>query len=179
MEFTVTTTLSRAPHGVGPWKHICKLWDEFNQDTYLVPGSGAHIKLWEEKWLGNSMLKENYPSLYQISCDPTSTIFLYRENNAWSILFRRNLHDWEFEDLLSLLSRLETCQVNAQNVDQLKWGSSKEGNYSVKAGYSSLVSQNVILQSWPWKLIWRTNYPLKSSVFVGLHYGKHASHMRT
>lgn len=44
------TKISRASFGVGPWKNIAKLWDEFNQQFKYQAGCGILIKFWEDGW---------------------------------------------------------------------------------------------------------------------------------
>lgn len=42
------TKVSRAPFGVGPWKYIAKLWEEFNQHHKYQAGCGLHVKFWTD-----------------------------------------------------------------------------------------------------------------------------------
>lgn len=83
--------LSNFPHGVGVWKSICKLKDEFFQNTRLVAGNGIHIRFWKDRWLDNIILMEEFPRLFQIARAPNSSISQNREDNTWNVLFRRNL----------------------------------------------------------------------------------------
>ncbi|KAG5600452.1 hypothetical protein H5410_031822 [Solanum commersonii] len=60
---------SRSPHGVGLWKSICKIKDEFFQITKLAAGNGIHIRFWKD-----------------------------RTDNTLNVLFKRNLQNWEIEE---------------------------------------------------------------------------------
>lgn len=56
------TKQNRAAHGVGPWKHIHKLKDEFFQDVSFKVGNGNFVSFWKDKWLNNHILKDTHPS---------------------------------------------------------------------------------------------------------------------
>ncbi|KAG5624650.1 hypothetical protein H5410_009868 [Solanum commersonii] len=60
-----------------------------------------------------------YPSLYQLSCEPDSTIS-QNWKNTWIPLLRRNLQDWEIEDMINLFHRLEGYRPNMQAPDKLR-----------------------------------------------------------
>lgn len=49
-----STKISNAPYGVGPWKPITKLGSDFFWCTYYIPGKGAHIRFWKDKWLNGT-----------------------------------------------------------------------------------------------------------------------------
>ncbi|KAG5575338.1 hypothetical protein H5410_055472 [Solanum commersonii] len=57
---------------------------------------------------------------------------------------------WELNDLLQLLILLESCAVNVQTIDRMKWGNSNNGLYSVKAGYNNFSFDNPMIDKWPW-----------------------------
>ncbi|XP_019234325.1 PREDICTED: uncharacterized protein LOC109214820 [Nicotiana attenuata] len=135
--------------------------------TYLGLPLGAKFKS-TEAWNGVIEKFEKRLASWQrqLSRDKDSTISKYRENSSWNTLFRRNVNDWELEELLTLLARLEECMLDTQSADRLKWGNSKEGIYSVKAGYTHLHAQNDLINNWPWKLIWRTKLPTKVICFT-------------
>ncbi|KAG5577641.1 hypothetical protein H5410_057775 [Solanum commersonii] len=56
--------------------------------------------------------------------------------STWTSNLRRNVHDWELPDLLDLMCRLGNFIPEEEAVDRLLWGDSREGLYTVKAGYS-------------------------------------------
>ncbi|WMV11845.1 hypothetical protein MTR67_005230 [Solanum verrucosum] len=103
---------------------------------------------------------EDFPDMFRIAQDPNSIIAANREGINWDIRFRRNMHDWEVNDLVDLFARLQHCHINLQAADKLKWGHQK-GVYTVKEGYQQLCSRNPVIANWPWKLIWRTKLPPK------------------
>ncbi|XP_070005716.1 uncharacterized protein [Nicotiana sylvestris] len=124
-----STRTTRAPHGVGPWKHIDSLKEVFQQEVSFKVGNGAHVKFWKDKWLGNFTIQETFPTLFHLATDPNSTVAQNRSNNTWEV--RRNIQDWEIEEVLDLLGRLANCTMSIQHTDKLRWGTSKEGAYTV------------------------------------------------
>ncbi|XP_070043168.1 uncharacterized protein [Nicotiana tomentosiformis] len=129
------TKLSRAPNGVGVSKNICKLWEEFSMNKHFI------------------------------AKDPDSTILQCREGDTWNILCRKNLQDWEFEELVRLLATLNSYSSNNLVPDQFKWGNAHAGRYSVKAAYKLSEAQNAITDHWPWKLIWKVKRQHKVACF--------------
>ncbi|WMV33012.1 hypothetical protein MTR67_026397 [Solanum verrucosum] len=159
------SNITTLPYGVGLWKSIRMLWDTFDQNAYFELGNGVLLKFWTDKWLGNITLQEDFPDLFRIAQDPNSIIAANREGINWDIRFRRNMHDWEVNDLVDLFARLQHCHINLQAADKLKWGHQK-GVYTVKEGYQQLCSRNPVIANWPWKLIWRTKLPPKVVFFT-------------
>nr|XP_009758236.1 PREDICTED: uncharacterized protein LOC104210958 [Nicotiana sylvestris] len=156
---------SKAPHGVGVWKHICKLWEEFSQNMHFVSGNGHHIKFRKDKWLVSTALMNAYSALYQIAREPDSTICQNMEDNTWNIIYRRNLQDWEFEELHRLLATLNGFSSNQLALDQLLWGTTHAGRYSVIAAHKLAGNRNAITNQWPWQLIWKVKLPPKVICF--------------
>ncbi|WMV34161.1 hypothetical protein MTR67_027546 [Solanum verrucosum] len=159
------TSLSRAPYGVGVWKHIGKLWEEFSQHKHFTVGNGLHIRFWKDKWLCNTVLMDDYPGLFYLARDPDSTISQNRDGTTWSIMFRRNMQDWEFNELIKLLQTLQSFSLNTQATDQFKWGTTGAGNYTVSAAYKQSRALNAVTDHWPWKLIWKIKLPPKIICF--------------
>ncbi|XP_075083498.1 uncharacterized protein LOC142167239 [Nicotiana tabacum] len=105
------TKENNAPYEVELWKHIRSLQTDFLQEITYRVGNGSHVKFWEDRWIGNTTLRELYPGLYQIASRQNSMVAHNREGNTWNPLFRRNLQDWKINDLLLLLSTLEECKI--------------------------------------------------------------------
>ncbi|KAF3651267.1 putative transcription repressor MYB6-like [Capsicum annuum] len=161
-----STSTGTAPHGVGPWKHISKLRYDFFLDVLFSVGNGNLVSFWNEKWLIYQPLKISHPNLYRLAVNPYSTVAQNRAGTSWNLLLRRNLQDWELEEIFDLYKILEDRTINPWASDKLRWGSSSKGSYSVKAGYSKLSAQNEVNEHWPWKLIWRTKLPYKIMCFT-------------
>jgi hypothetical protein len=51
---------------------------------------GLEIRFWEDIWLGNATLREQYPSLYSIMRHKRDTIAKVLETSPPSVAFRRD-----------------------------------------------------------------------------------------
>ena len=54
-----------------------------------------------------------FPNIIQIASHPDSTISQYREDNVWNLILRRNLNDWELEEVFSLMAIIQTSAINS------------------------------------------------------------------
>jgi hypothetical protein len=52
---------------------------------------GSEIRFWEDKWLGNATLREQYPALYSIVRHKGDTIAKVLETSPPTVAFRRDL----------------------------------------------------------------------------------------
>jgi hypothetical protein len=52
---------------------------------------GSEITFWEDKWLGTTTLREQYPALYSIVCHKADTIAKVMEISPPNVTFRRDL----------------------------------------------------------------------------------------
>jgi hypothetical protein len=48
------------------WKGLMKVKDEFLIRASFNVGNGMDTRFWEDTWLGNKPLSQQYPSLYSI-----------------------------------------------------------------------------------------------------------------
>jgi hypothetical protein len=48
------------------WKGLMKVQDEFLSRGSFTMGNGEDTRFWEDTWLGNKSLAQQYPSLYNI-----------------------------------------------------------------------------------------------------------------
>lgn len=108
---------------------------------------------------------DDCPGLFYLARDPNSTISQNRDGTTQSIMFRRNMQDWEFSDLNKLLQTLKSFSLNNQAANQFKQGSTAEGDYTVTAAYDQSRSLNKLNDHWPYKLIWKTKLPPKIICF--------------
>lgn len=59
-------------------------------------------------------------------------LFVIIEKSTHGTHLRRNLSDWEIDELIDMLKTLEKYTTNPQIKDKLKWGNSKEGLYTIR-----------------------------------------------
>lgn len=75
------------PHGVRVRKHVSSFQDDFFREVSFKASNVIKIRFWQDKWLGNSMLKDYFPSLFLIASEKEATISQYRDNNYWTPIF--------------------------------------------------------------------------------------------
>ena len=59
-----------SPYGVSLWKTISKDWPSFKQFISFDVGDGSRVSFWHDVWCGDRTLKEMYPALFAIACNP-------------------------------------------------------------------------------------------------------------
>ncbi|PHU17521.1 Proline-rich receptor-like protein kinase PERK8 [Capsicum chinense] len=159
------TKQSRSPHGTGPWTHLAQVWNHFVPNILFKVGNGSTIKSCHNNWVGNNLLNE-FPLLFQIARNPDSTVAENRLGNAWNLHLEENFKT-EIESFMEPLSRLENCSLKPQMRDSIAWNNSIDKVYSFKSGYTRIICRNMIIESWPWKLIWKTKLPHKARPLLG------------
>jgi hypothetical protein len=72
---------------------------------------GSEIRFWEDKWLGITTLREQYPTLYRITRHKDVTLQRVMETCAPSMTFRRNIVGPHLTNWNELLQRLASIQL--------------------------------------------------------------------
>jgi hypothetical protein len=67
-----------------------KAKDHFLESTFNIH-NGEQIRFWEDKWLGNFTLKEQYPSLYNIARKKHISVAHVFRSAPLNVVFRRAL----------------------------------------------------------------------------------------
>ena len=91
-------------------------------------GNGEHIQFRKDICLGDTPLMNVFPNIIQIASHPDSTISQYREDNVWNLILRRNLNDWELEEVFSLMATIQTSAITSQHRDKLIWRHRRNGS---------------------------------------------------
>jgi hypothetical protein len=110
---------------------------------YLFPfGSfsiknGAEIRFWEDKWLGTTTLREQYPALYGIARHKGDTLQKVLESSPPSMTFRRDLIGPRLVAWNELLQRLDSIHL-VQGTDEFRWSLTKNGVFSVSSMYKAM-----------------------------------------
>ena len=125
--------------------------------------NGAEIRFWEDRWLGTTTLREQYPTLYSIVRHKGDTLQKVMESSPPSMTFRRVLIGPRLASWNELLQRLGSIQL-VQGTDEFRWSLTKNGIFSVNSMYKALcLSAQPVLNN---KSIWKMKIPLKTKVFA-------------
>jgi hypothetical protein len=123
---------------------------------------GSQIRFWEDSWLGNAPLREQYPALYNIVCYKSDTIKKVMATSPPDVTFMRDLIGQRLVAWNALLQHLATVQLSS-GPDEFRWNLLKNGEFSVDSMYNALIHLDVPVDNN--KMIWKMKIPLKTKVF--------------
>jgi hypothetical protein len=109
----------------------------FRFGTFSIK-DGSQIRFWEDKWLGSTTLREQYPALYSIVRYKEESIAIVMESFPPNVTFRRDLIGTRLDTWISLLHRLSEVQLSV-GTDEFHWNLSENGFFSVSSLYNALV----------------------------------------
>jgi hypothetical protein len=81
---------------------------------------GSQIRFWEDSWLGNSPLSEQYPALYSIVRHMSDPIALVMATSPPDVTFRRDLIGPRLVAWNVLIQCLDSIQLSA-GPDEFHW----------------------------------------------------------
>jgi hypothetical protein len=123
---------------------------------------GSHIRFWEDSWLGNTPLREQYYALYNIVRYKSDTIKKVMATSPPDVTFRRDLIGQWLVAWNALLQRLATVEL-LPGTDEFRWNLVKNGEFSVDSMYNALIHLDIPVDSN--KMIWKMKISLKTKVF--------------
>jgi hypothetical protein len=135
-----------------------------NKEFFFVHGSfsirdGSEIRFWEDKWLGNASLREQYPALYAIVRHKSDTLAHVLGSNPPNVTFRRTLFGPRNVSWDALLLRLANIQLTTGK-DIFRWNLHENKKFSVASLYNTLIlSVSPVYDN---KKIWKMKIPLKN-----------------
>jgi hypothetical protein len=136
--------------------------DEFFSRGSFNVGNGMDTRFWDDSWLGDKPLAQQYPSFYNIVQQKQVSVANVLSHNTLNISFRRTLSDNRWFQWLHLIQRLTNVQLNNEK-DKFVWGLTKSGQFTVKSMYLDPLNDNT---KYLRKYIWKMKVPLKVKVFM-------------
>ena len=133
----------------------------FKFGTFKIK-DGSQVKFWEDSWLGNSPLRDQYPQLYNIVRKKHDTVADVLSTQIPNLSWCRDLIGNKLMMWNNLVSRLSTIDLR-QEKDDFKWKLDQTGVFSVKSYYLGLINQNAPNLN---KRIWKLKAPLKIKIFL-------------
>jgi hypothetical protein len=113
----------------------------FKFGTFSIK-DGSQIRFWEDSWLENRPLSEQYPALYSIVRRESDTIVLVMATSPPSVTFRRDLYGQRIITWNSLLLRLESIQLS-QGPDEFRWNLQSNGKFTVSSLYNAIIQPDI------------------------------------
>jgi hypothetical protein len=150
------------------WKGLMHVKDDFFSRGSSVVGNGQNTRFWEDTWLGDRPLKDQYPTLYNIVNHPNVTVAHVMGSSPLNIGFRRVLSSNKWDRWVHLVLRLMRVQLKDQP-DAFRWALTTSGVFTVKSMYLDLLDDHTPYLK---KYIWKIKVPLKIRIFMWfLHKG--------
>ncbi|XP_068491914.1 uncharacterized protein [Phaseolus vulgaris] len=126
----------------GLWKEK-KIWKlekwgtNFEDGFKWEVGNGKSIKFWEDRWVGNDILKNKFPRLFSLCVEKDVSLehcgFWANSVREWSLAWRRSLFDWEKVQVRQLLEVVHNSCPVLEKVDKCIWKDVKFQEFSVKS----------------------------------------------
>ena len=118
----------------------------------------SEIRFWEDRWLGNATLREQYPALYNIVRHKGDSFATVMESYPPNVTFRRDLIEPRLQSWYILLQRLSMVHLS-HGSDVFRWNLHRNGQFSVESMYRALIQSDVPVDNN--KKIWKIKIPLK------------------
>jgi hypothetical protein len=120
------------------WKGLMRVKDDFFERGSFAIGNGHLTRFWEDTWLGQTPLADQYPSLYSIVRRRNVLVSDVLANNPLNVEFRRILSDAKWDAWIHLVQRLLSINLNDEE-DKFVWKLSDSGSFSVKSMYITTI----------------------------------------
>ena len=145
------------------WKGLMRVKEDFFSRGSFVVGNGATTRFWEDTWLSNSPLMNQYPLLYNIVQHQHVSVHDVMHNAPpLNVGFRRALVGNKWDMWSPLYLRL--MQVTLDDVpDYFKWNLTQTGQFTVKSMYEDLMNDHTIYLH---KYLWKLKIPQKIKIFM-------------
>jgi hypothetical protein len=125
------------------WKGLMKVKNEFFARGHFQIGDGANTRFWEDTWLGELPLSQQYPSLYNIVQRNNVSVSQVLSQVPLNIGFRRILNGNKWTAWIHLCKRLMMVQLSNEG-DKFVWNLTLSGVFSVKSMYEDLMNDNTV-----------------------------------
>jgi len=139
-----------------------KVKRDFFRFGSFIAKDGTQVRFWEDKWLGNSSLQEQYPCLYSIARPKHVTIAEVLSGPSPNLPWRRDLIGPKLVAWNNLLPRITNIEL-AHEQDMFHGNLHPNGKFSVKSHYQALLHTDIPNIN---KLIWKVKAPLKIKFLV-------------
>jgi hypothetical protein len=117
----------------------------FRYGTFSIK-DGTQIHFWEDSWLGNSPLSEQYPALYSIVHRKSDTIASVMAASPPDVMFRRDLIGPRLTVWNALIQRLDSVQLST-GPNEFRWNLHPNGKFSVGSMYKAIIQSDVPINS--------------------------------
>jgi hypothetical protein len=115
--------------------------DDFFARGHFNLGDGSTIRFWEDVWLGDNTLEQQYPSLYHIVQHRNVLVADVLAQTPLNIQFRRVLNGNKWTAWLHVCRRLMTVNLGDEP-DNFVWNLTTSGIFTVKSVNEDLMNNH-------------------------------------
>jgi hypothetical protein len=141
--------------------------DFFDRGSFKV-SNGKSTHFWEDTWLGDKPLAQQYPSLFSIVKRKQVMVASMLGHNPLNIAFHRSLTGNKWDRWLHLVNRLMAVTLSSEQ-DKFVWSLTTSGAFTVKSMYLDYMNGHTKYFK---KFIWKTKLPLKIKIFMWFFHTK-------
>jgi len=139
-----------------------KVKNDFLKFGTFTIKNGSQVKFWEDIWLENRPLRQQYPQLYNIVRKKQDMVGQVLSTPQPNLSWRRDLIGNNLAAWNNLATRLAALNLSQED-DEFKWDLDPSGVFSVKTRYRALINRNVPYDN---KKLWKLKTPLKIKIFL-------------
>jgi hypothetical protein len=136
-------------------------------------GNGQAARFWENKWLNNTPLREQFPNLFNIVCNKTSLVAEVLSHANLNLSFWRLIVGIKHVEWQNLVHFLAPVNLNSVR-DTFVWGAHRDGTFSTRSMYYILINNPNYNHDC---VLWKLKLPLKIKIFLW-YLGKGDPHQR-
>jgi hypothetical protein len=158
-------TITQVQHQLGDshfWFELMKAKEDILRMGWFKLGDGTQIHFWEDKWLGNFALKDQYPNLFNIVQNKHVTLATVFRSTPLNVSFHRPLVDNNLLAWQHLVTRVMNIQLMTHR-DTFVWPMNQHGKFIVRSMYRALTDPQVVPAHHP---VWKLKIPLKIKIFI-------------
>lgn len=137
------TKVVTTPYGVNIWKSIRALWSELKAKSRIKVLDGNKTSFWKNNWHEVGNLEMIFPAIFNLVLHQQKTVADMWTPQGRSIIFRRQINDWELRRVADFFSTLEQFTELQIGEDVLWWQrKSSKGLFMVNAAYKLMNQSN-------------------------------------
>ena len=134
-------------------------------------GNGSSVQFWHDRWCEVGVLKRVFPRLFTLSLQKSlrvSQMGSWHESSwSWHLIWRRNLYDWEIDQVDRLKSSIQLIMPDRDTEDCVIWKPSGSMLYPTKyIGAKMIQDRQPILSNATIKLVWHKFIPPRAQLTV-------------
>jgi hypothetical protein len=105
------TQVEAKPYDSHFWRGLMHIKDEVLSLGSFDIKDGTMVRFWDDTWMRDKPLKNQYPNLYNIARDPHATISKIMATSPLNISIRRALVDNNLREWLGLVAQISQVQL--------------------------------------------------------------------